>query len=301
MWPLRTMLFIPAHKLDWVRKVDRFAPDSVVIDLEDAVPRALKAEARGMAHEAIGILRDKGIPAFVRINAFPDGGREDVPAIAREGLSGIMLPKAGSADEVRELDRLLAHGEGAAGLPLGTVCIMPLPETAQGMWAARDLAAASDRCRGLIGVCQGPISGDVAMAAGFLPTMEGREQIYLASKMVLDSRAGGAPWPMASIIGTEIGDHDGVRMLTERARGYGFTGAVLIHPDHVAIADAVFAPSEADVEYFAGLIEAMRAAEARGDAAVTYRGRMVDYAMIPMAETVLREAERRKARQAARR
>ncbi|MCI3952110.1 MAG: hypothetical protein K0R53_1608, partial [Burkholderiales bacterium] len=24
IWPLRSMLFIPAHKLDWVRKVKRF-------------------------------------------------------------------------------------------------------------------------------------------------------------------------------------------------------------------------------------------------------------------------------------
>jgi citrate lyase subunit beta / citryl-CoA lyase len=295
MWPLRTMLFIPAHKLDWVRKVDRYAPDSVVIDLEDAVPRDLKTEARGMAHEAIGILQEKGIPAFVRINALGESGAEDVDAIVRDGFSGVMLPKARTVEEVRELDRLLCYGEGRAGLPLGSVAILPLPETAEGMWAARDLAAASDRCKGIVGVVQGPISGDVAMAMGFRPSMEGREQLYLASKMILDSRAGGAPYPMGSIIGTRIDDHDGVRMLAERAKAFGFSGAILIHPSHVAIAREVYAPTDEEVAYFAGLIEAMRDAEARGDAAVTYQGRMVDYAMLPLAEEVLRDAERRKA------
>ena len=41
------------------------------------------------------------------------------------------------------------------------------------------------------------------------------------------------------------------------------------------------------------LIGAMRAAEAAGSGAVTYRGQMVDYAMLPIAEEVLREARRR--------
>ena len=293
MWPLRTMLFIPAHKTEWARKVERFAPDSVVVDIEDALPREMKVEGRAMAREMIGILKDKGIPAFVRINALSDIGAEDIPEIVVDGLSGIMLPKADSVDEVRQLDLLLAHGEGRAGLPLGTVAIMPLPETARGMADARDLAAASERCRGIIGVMGGPIIGDVARAVGFQPSLEGPEQFYLASKMVLDSRAGGAPYPLASIIGTKLDDLDAVRLLTRRAKAFGFSGAVLIHPTHVAVAAEVFTPTPEEAEYFAGLIEAMREAEARGDAAVSYRGAMVDYAMLPHAHEVVRDAERR--------
>ena len=124
-WPLRTMLFIPAHKLDWVRKAGRYRPASVVLDLEDAVPPALKKEARAMAREAIGLLREQGIAAFVRINALSQDGAADVPALAAEGFSGVMLPKADDVEEIRQLDRLLCHAEGSAGLPLGSVAIMP--------------------------------------------------------------------------------------------------------------------------------------------------------------------------------
>ncbi len=77
MWPLRSMLFIPAHKLDWTRRVQRFQPDSVVLDLEDAVPPADKIPARATCREAIGLLHAMGIPAFVRINAVDQGGLED--------------------------------------------------------------------------------------------------------------------------------------------------------------------------------------------------------------------------------
>ena len=293
IWPLRSMLFIPAHKTDWVRRVERFRPDAVVLDLEDAVPHQLKEAARPLCREAIGMLRDMGIAAFVRINGWEEGGRDDVLAVATAGFSGVMLPKARDVGQIRELDRVISYAEGVAGLPFGSVVIMPLPETAEGMADARDLVAASPRCKTLLGVIGGPVEGDVARAMGFRPTMEGTEQLYLASKMVLDSRAGGAPYPMASIIGTPLEDLAAVRSLVQRAKSLGFSGAVLIHPTHVTIANEVFAPTPEEVEYYAGLIEAMKAAEAQGDAAVRYRGIMVDYAMLPRAHEILREAERR--------
>src|SRR3954452_20624634 len=84
MWPLRSMLFIPAHKLDWVRSVERFKPDAVVIDLEDSVPPAMKAAARGMAREGIGLLQARGIPAVVRINEWDKVGHGDVLAVAAQ-------------------------------------------------------------------------------------------------------------------------------------------------------------------------------------------------------------------------
>lgn len=289
MWPLRSMLFIPAHKRSWAERVDRFAPDSVVIDLEDALPAGMKAQGRAMAREMIGILRSKGIPAFVRINAMENLGSEDVAGIVTEGLAGIMPAKSRHAGEIAELDRLLGYHEGRAGLPHGAVAIMPLPETAEGLWSGRDLAAASPRCRGLIGMASGPISGDVARATGIRPTLEGSEQLYIASKLVLDSRAGGAPYPMATIIGTKLDDLEAVRMLAERAKRLGFVGAVLIHPDHVGVAQEVFRPTAEEVRYFAGLIEAMEQALFRGDAAVSYQGAMVDYAMLPLAREIVEE------------
>jgi citrate lyase subunit beta/citryl-CoA lyase len=292
MWPLRSMLFIPAHKTDWVQRVDRFRPDSIVLDLEDAVPRNLKVAARAQCREAIGVLKAKGIPAFVRINGWDEGGRDDVLAVAAAGFSGVMLPKARDVGQVRELDRVLAYVEGREGLDFESIVIMPLPETAEGLADARLLVAASPRCCTLAGIVGGTVEGDVARAMGFRPTLEGTEQLYLASKMVLDARAGGARWPMASIIGTALEDLAAVRTLVTRARSLGFSGAILIHPTHVAVANEVFAPTPDEVDYYAGLIEAMQAAEARGDAAVRYRGIMVDYAMLPRAHDVLAEAKR---------
>jgi len=109
MWPIRSMLFVPSHRPDFLAKVGRFKLDSVVLDLEDAVPPEHKRAARGQARDAIGVLTGQGIHPFIRINAIDQDGIADVLASTAPGLAGIMLPKATHADEIRELDQALSH------------------------------------------------------------------------------------------------------------------------------------------------------------------------------------------------
>jgi len=293
MWPIRSMLFIPAHRLEWIEKAGRFKPDAVILDLEDAVPHAEKERARAIARQGLPILARQGILPFVRVNALGEGCREDLAAVVALDLKGVILPKARSAAEVAELDRILSYEEGRNGLAWNSVDALPHPETAEGMVDARQLASASRRVKGVLGVVGGPVSGDVARAAGFRPTREGSEQIYLNSKIVLESRAGGAPYPIAGIIGAPLEDLDFVRVLVTRARDYGYAGVMLIHPKHVAVANEVFAPSAEEIAYYTAMIVAFREAEAKGLAALDFRGQMVDLAMIRHAEDVLAEARRR--------
>ncbi len=292
MWPLRSMLLIPGLKLDWVQKASRHGPDAVLLDIADSAPPNLKSEARALARQGVSVLHAAGIPAFVNVNAWAQGGRDDVLAIVTTGLNGVMLNKVRSTEEIRELDMAISYAEGAAGLPFGSVAIIILPETAEGLWAARDLAAASKRVKSLIGIC-GPFEGDISRAVGYRPSIEGTESLYLASKIVLDCRAGGAPYPLAGVLGSKLDDLETVKMLVRRGRALGYTGAVVAYPSHVRIVHEVYAPTEDEIEHHTGLLEAMRDAEKRGIGAVQYRGEMIDYASIPHAKEVLREAQRR--------
>jgi len=292
-WPLRSLLFVPGQKPDWIRKAPRAKPDALILDLEDAVPPAEKAAARTTVREGIGYCRGIDLPATVRINHPDEGGLDDIAAVTSHGLVAVLLPKARTVEEIRTVDRALCHAEGRAGMRMGTVGILVLPETAEGMRDAGLLAAASTRVKGLLGSFGGPVPADMARAFGFRPTYEGAEQYYLASKLVLDSRAAGAPYPLASLIGTLIDEIEALRKMAVRARDFGFAGCVLIHPSHVALANEAFTPTAEEIAYAKGLIAAMAEAEARGAGAVTYRGAMIDYAMLPQANATLREARRR--------
>ncbi|MFO1189643.1 MAG: aldolase/citrate lyase family protein [Alphaproteobacteria bacterium] len=111
-FPARSFLFLPANRLEWVKKVQRFKPHAVILDLEDAVPPAEKLKARGLVPEELASLRDQGVIPFVRINAFDAGGYDDVLGVVRPGLGGIMLPKVEHPDQVKDLHDVISYAEG---------------------------------------------------------------------------------------------------------------------------------------------------------------------------------------------
>jgi citrate lyase subunit beta / citryl-CoA lyase len=292
MWPIRSALFVPAHRRDWVGKAIRVSPGAVVLDIEDSVPHDQKHKAMEHLSGSIAELSAAGVGAFVRINPLHDATGDEIAAAVHAGLTAIVIPKVSGPAEIHRLHDLLSYQEGRAGIEHGVVGIIPLPETAEGMRDAYEIAKASSRVRGIHGALSGPVSGDFARAFGFRATSEGLEQHYLASKLVLDSRAAGAMFPLAGIFGTPQTDLDAVERLIRKARDFGYTGVAVMHPTHVAVAKAVFRPTAEEVAYFQGLLAAFEAAEKAGLGAVSYQGAMVDYAMLPLAREVLAEAAR---------
>ncbi len=292
MWPIRSVLFVPAHRRDWVGKALRVAPHAVLLDIEDSVPHHLKGQAMANLKAEIAELRAANTAAMVRLNPLSDATGVELDAAVTEGLVAVTLPKAANAGEILALHDLLSYHEGKAGLPHGTVGILPLPETAEGMQDAHLLAKASRRVKGIFGAFSGPVSGDIARAFGFRATDDGLEQIYMNSKLVLDSRSAGAVYPIAGIIGTALDDLVTVERMIRRARDVGYTGVAVLHPTHVPIANAVYRPTAEEVAFYQGMLDAFSEAEKAGIAAVRYHGAMVDYAMLPLAREVVAEAAR---------
>ena len=289
----RSLLFIPVLQESWVAKAQRFRPDGVILDLEDSVPPAEKPRCRTLVRGQIETLSGFGILPTVRINGLDEGGFDDLEHVVSPRLHALVVPKTGTREGVLELcDRLSWH-EGKAGVARGATKLILLLETAAGIHDGNALAQISPRVSGLFGAMSGPIVGDIARAVNILPSVEGDEQGFYASKLVLDTRAAGRELAVAAITGTALDDIALVRRLCERARRYGFTTMALIHPSHVAVANEVFTPTAAETEEAVGLIQAMAEAERRGLAAVRYRDRMVDYAMLPTAGALLDEALRR--------
>jgi citrate lyase subunit beta/citryl-CoA lyase len=104
--------------------------------------------------------------------------------------------------------------------------------------------------------------------------------------VLLDARAAGIEYPLVASW-FDVGDLDGLIADAQRNRQLGFSGMLLIHPSHVAPVNQIFTPSAEELAYYKGLLEAMKAAEAQGTAAVTYQGAMVDIAMVRTAEQML--------------
>jgi citrate lyase subunit beta/citryl-CoA lyase len=291
MKPYRSMLFVPGHKPSWADKAISSGADAVILDLEDSVPAADKADARKIVRETIERLREQGIRAdvWVRPNPYDSGlFGADVEEVATAGLAGLFLPKVFSADEIVRIDAVVSHIENRDRLDAGSVGLIVSFETAASMARCEDIAAASPRVSSLLGAT-GP-NADVARELGFEFTPEGLESLYLRSRIVLAAKAAGLHHPVTGVW-QDIQDLEGFRRFAHDARRLGYRGMVCIHPSHVAPSHEVFTPTAATVDYSRRLIAAFREAEARGSAAVDFEGQHVDLAHVKTAEGILELAD----------
>ncbi|MFD8870221.1 HpcH/HpaI aldolase/citrate lyase family protein [Streptomyces sp. NPDC059590] len=285
--PLRSLLFVPGSRTGWLAKAEAAGADAAILDLEDAVPQGAKEAAREAVAEAVeqaaGPMR-----LLVRINPLDRAagwaGADDLRAVARAGLYGVVLPKVDRADDVRVADRLLTWCEREAGLPEGRIALVPLLETARGLREAYDIGRAAGRVAHL-GALTAP-GGDVERAVGYRWSPGGEETHALRARVLLDARAAGSPHPVAGLW-ADVADLAGLRRFAEQNRALGYEGMAVIHPSHVAVVNEVFSPDAEELARCERLVAAVAAAQARGEGAVLFEGRMVDEAMAETARRTL--------------
>ncbi|SED07181.1 HpcH/HpaI aldolase/citrate lyase family protein [Streptomyces melanosporofaciens] len=297
--PLRSLLFVPGSRTDWLPKAEAAGADAAILDLEDAVPEDGKAAAREAVAGAVAGAADQvtaGTPAsmrlLVRINALDRAtgwqGADDLRAVARPGLYGIVLPKVSGPEDVTTADRLLAWCEREHGLPEGHFALLPLLETARGLREAYAIGRAAARIAHL-GAVTAP-GGDVERAIGYRWSPEGEETRELRARALLDARAADRPHPVAGLW-ADVADLAGLRRFAEQNRALGYEGMAVIHPSHVPVVNEVFAPDAEELARCERLIAAVERAQAEGAGAVLFEGRMVDEAMAATARRTLARHE----------
>jgi citrate lyase subunit beta/citryl-CoA lyase len=287
--PIRSELFVPGHRAAWIEKAPRYGADTLILDLEDAVPEQEKLSARAITRKGLKMLHSQNQPAGVRINGFATGlSEEDLEAVVCAELESVTLPKVETAADLHRLDQMLTALEIRMGLPECGVETPLLCETARAM---RDIYEIATACRRVkrVTLAAGP-GGDAARAIGYQWSKEGTETLYLRSKAVLDCRAAGIQYPGITSW-WNIADLEGLERDARWNRQLGFRGQTVMHPSHVAIVNKVFTPSADEIAYCSGLIAAMEDAARRGLAAITYEGDMVDEAMANSARELLAFAQ----------
>lgn len=266
--PARSYLYAPGNNPKLLEKVYGAGAGAVVLDLEDAVPPAEKERARELVAAAIRP------GAVVRVNGLDTGlCEDDVRAVAPRGPAALRLPKCESAEGVRQV---------AAWLEGTDVRLECAVETAAGVLAARELAAAHPRVRALsFG------SVDFALDVGAAPTRDGRESLHARCHLVLASRAAGIGPPIDSVY-PWLDDPEGLAASAREARTLGFGGKSAIHPSQLAAIHEAFAPTEAELERAQRVVEAFEAALARGTGALRLEdGTFVDGPVVERARRTL--------------
>ena len=117
--------------------------DYLNFDFEDSVPQAQKERARELVRYAIEQGQKGAAEINIRINcAYPEA---DVPAAVQPGVTQINFPKAETAEQIRNLDKLITEMEKLRGIRPGTARIGAAIETTLGVANSYEIASASPR------------------------------------------------------------------------------------------------------------------------------------------------------------
>ena len=101
----RTMMFLNAQKPGLIKDPYIYKPDSIMLDLEDAVAENQKDAARFSLYHALKTINYRGCERVVRINGLDTPyWREDIRCAVAGGCDSIRIPKTESAKDVKVVE-----------------------------------------------------------------------------------------------------------------------------------------------------------------------------------------------------
>lgn len=261
---LRSLLFVPGDRPDRMEKALNSGADAVIVDLEDSVLPERKPWAR---KDVAQFLATAGRTARLMVRVNPLGTADlaaDLEAILPAKPDALVLPKSESASSVAEL---------AAMLGLAHIPILPIAtETPKAVFGLGTYGAVANRLCGLTWGAE-DLPAAIGATTARHPDGSYTSPYELARNLTLfGAHATGVP--AIETVYPDIADREGLKAYAERGRRDGFSGMMAIHPTQVAIINAAFAPTEAEIAHARAIISAF--ADNPGAGAVQLDGKMID-------------------------
>jgi citrate lyase subunit beta / citryl-CoA lyase len=282
--PRRSALYMPGSNARAVEKAKTLPADTVIFDLEDAVAPDLKAEAREAVCAAVKTGGYGTRELVIRINGLTTPwGEADLAATAFAAPDAILIPKVSSTHDLLEVGKHL----NALGAPEKTR-----------IWAMIEMPLAILQVKDIAAIAQDETSRLSCFVMG-------TNDLAKDTRARLNpGRAAMMPWLMTALaaaraygidildgVYNDLSDEAGFRAECIEGRDCGFDGKTLIHPNQIAVANEVFAPSHDDVEKARDIVALFELPENAGKGAISHNGRMVERLHAEMAKRTLALAE----------
>jgi citrate lyase subunit beta/citryl-CoA lyase len=282
--PRRSVLYMPGSNAKALAKASTLPADALILDLEDSVALDQKIAAREQVVRAVRAGGFGGREVVIRVNGpHTPWGEDDLLAAAAAKPDAILLPKVDGPGAIMVAARVLREAEA--------------PEETR-IWAMMETPNAILNAGSIASVAADPNSRLSVMVMGLndlaketrarltpgRPTMTA----WLAS-CVVAARAHNVD--IVDGVYNDIKDLDGFRLESLQGRDMGLDGKTLIHPSQIDICNEVFAPTPAEVESAAAIIEAFALPENAGKGVIQLNGRMVELLHADMARRTLAIAE----------
>ncbi len=283
---MRSFLFVPGDSERKLEKAPRAGADALIVDLEDAVSPTARPVARQLTAEFVAENSD----AWVRINPIngPDA-LPDLEAVLGASPAGIVLPKARSARDVKELSAIIDKAELENDIAPGSIRILPLvTETPQALFSLGSYQHATDRLAGLTWGAE-DLSASLGAATNRGEDGEWLPPYQMARTLCLYA-AGAAEVAAYDTVYTDVRNLEGLARYAAVARRDGFSGMLAIHPGQVATINAAFQPSADELDHAQRVVELFAANPDAG--VLSLDGKMLDRPHLVQAKRILELAKR---------
>lgn len=276
----RTMMFVPGANAAMLRDAPLYGADSIMFDLEDAVSLKEKDAARTLVHFALKTFDYSAVETVVRINGLDTVGKQDIEAVVLAGVNVIRLPKTETAQDIIDVDEAITLVEESNQIPIGTTKMMAAIESAEGVLNAREIAQASTR---LIGIALGAEDYVTNMKTKRYP--DGQELFFARNMILHAARAAG----IAAIdtVYSDVDNAEGLQAETNLIKQLGFDGKSVINPRQIPLVNAIYAPTEKEIQHAKEVIWAINEAEAKGSGVISLNGKMIDKPIVERAQRVI--------------
>ena len=281
----RTMMFLNCQKPGLIKDPYIYKPDSIMLDLEDAVAEKEKDAARYSLFHALREIDYRGVERVVRINGLDSPyWREDIRCAVAGGCDSIRIPKTESAQDVHVVEEAVIAAEKEFGREEGSVLIMAALESARGIMKALDICEASDRLFG-IALSGGDYTKDLQTHI----TGTGIELMGARQNMVIAARAAGVQ--CFDTVYTDLDDMDGFRKDVEAIHLMGFDGKSIINPRQIEIVHDIYTPKQKDIIFAEKVVKEIDDKKAKGIGVFTVDGKMIDIAFYDGAQRTIKLAK----------
>ena len=277
----RSMMFLNCQKPALIKDPYIYAPDSIMLDLEDAVAEREKDAARYSLYHALREIDYRGVERVVRINGLDtDLWREDIRCAVAGGCDSIRIPKTETVDDVRRVEAAVEQAEQEFSAEPGRTLIMAALESAKGVMNAYDICQASPRLFG-IALSGGDYTKDLQTTI----SGTGVELMGARQHMIIAARAAGIQ--CFDTVYTNLDDMEGFRKDVETIHAMGFDGKSIINPRQIPIVHDIYTPKMKDIIFAEKVVREIDTKKAQGIGVFTVDGKMIDIAFYAGAKRTL--------------
>eukprot|EP00123_Amoebidium_parasiticum_P000709 comp11584_c0_seq1/m.6061 comp11584_c0_seq1/g.6061 ORF comp11584_c0_seq1/g.6061 comp11584_c0_seq1/m.6061 type:complete len:343 (-) comp11584_c0_seq1:393-1421(-) len=280
----RCIFSVPGYDTRKISKLPKLDIDSIVLDLEDAVPVNRKKESRDIVCKILNEVDFGRGEVGVRVNDARSAlVQDDLKAVLQtKSIDAIVIPKVESPSDVKLVNDIIDHV--APDDVKDNIRLLLQIESANAILNLREIASASQRVDALIFA-----SEDYCADVGIHRTRGAMELLFARSSVVTHAAAHNLQ--AIDMVCIDYHDKELLTLESREAHRMGFTGKQAVHPVQVPIIHKEFSPSTRVIERAQRIVDGYKAHQDAGIGAFDLDGVVIDLPVLKWAEKVIARAQ----------